>query len=213
MIELTLEQRRQFLNNHDKLVAMFGQDLVDEGLMRFSMHQLCDAYQIPLQDAYGHPASNVPSKPYHRVYISLGKKHTYHRFVNPQGWEKSVPTPVTEWQVPSQYQSNYQADYIVKPALLAMFPWLKNFRLRVYKLDFYQDWAGEFYVSLGYNYGPKGGFDCLYVPYEAFMAGDVNAVIERNQTYFTDYTKDPTVWQRMSLDPTVIAFFDHMRSA
>lgn len=212
MIELNLEQRREFLKNYDMLVELFGQDLVDEGLLSYSMYQLCDEYQIPLQDAYGRPAANVLDKPYHKVYISLGKKHTHYRFVNNQGWEKSVATPVTSWQVPAQYQHTHQARHIVRPALHKLRPWLHAFRLHIYPMEFYQNRDQDFYVKLGANYW-KGGFDCLYVPIKAFLAGDVDAIIKRNETYFKDYTKDETVWGRMKLDPTVIRFLDLVKES
>lgn len=207
MIELNLEQRREFLKNYDKLVEMFGQDLVDEGLMRYNMRQLCDEYQIPLQDVNGRPADNVRDKPYQKPHIFLGKKRAYYRFVNSTGWEKSMPTPVTEWQVPAQYQHTYQVENIVRPALLKLHPWLANFKLAIYALDFYNGYDQDFYVKLGVNYW-KSGFDCLYVPMKAFLAGDVDAIVARNESYFKDYTKTSSVWNCMKLDPTVIRFLE-----
>lgn len=212
MIELNLEQRRQFLKNHDKLVELFGQDLVDEGLLRYSMLQLCDEYQIPLQDADGRPAYNVRKEPYQKPHIFLGKKRTHYRFVNHQGWEKSVATPVTSWQVPAQYQHTHQAQNIVRPALHKLRPWLNAFRLNIYPMEFYQDFDQDFYVKLGAEYW-KGGFSSLYVPVKAFLAGDVDAIVKRNETYFKDYTKDETVWGRMKLDPTVIRFLDLVKES
>lgn len=47
-MEMSLEERRKFLNNYDKLVEMFGQELVDEGLLRYGM--LYDLPDVPAQD-------------------------------------------------------------------------------------------------------------------------------------------------------------------
>lgn len=206
--EMPLAQRREFLNNYDKLVAMFGAELVDEGLMRYSVRELVDEYQVPLEDAYNRPIG--ARLPYQKPCILLARKRGHHRFINAQGWEKSVSVPMETYMVPAQYQGNVQAQHILKPAMHTLFPWLRGFRLDIYKLDFYQNWPGEFYVKLGTHYW-KGGFDSLYVPFDAFAAGDVNAIIKRNQTYFDDYTKDKTVWQRISLDPVVITFLDKVK--
>ena len=208
MQELNIEQRRQFLKNYDNLVELFGQDLVDDGLSRYTLRQLCDVYQIPLQDAYGRPAANVPSAPYQKPHIFLGSKRTYYRFVNHQGWEKSISTPVTEWQVPAQYQHLAQADNITRPALLKLWPWLNQFELDIYTLDFGQGRQPEFYVRFGTEYG---GHRCFYVPIQALKDGDADAIVERNQTYLKWYTKSDDLWNRMKLDPVFIAFLDRVK--
>lgn len=208
MLDLPLEQRREFLRNYSELVNLFGQELVDAGLMRYTLDQLCSAYQIPLQDAYGRPINNAQSKPGHVPYIFLGQKQTHYRFINAAGWEKSVPTPVTEWQIPNPNQGIYQAKHIVRPALLAKHPELASFRLNIYEQCFYSGHDEDFYVELGYGYWKNNSFSSLYVPLNAFLTGDVGAIVERNQSYFKWYTKTDSVWNAMKLDPTVIAFLN-----
>ena len=207
MLDLSLEQRREYLRNYSKLVELFGQDLVDAGLMRYTMDQLCEVHQIPLQDAWGRPAANVRNEPWQKPFLCLGNKWTYYRFVK-DGWEKLVRTPVTEWQIPSQYQEGHQAEYIVRPALHAKFPWLASFRLDIYAQYFYSNHDDDFYVNLGYGYWINNSFNSLYVPLRAFMEGDVAAIVKRNQEYFKWYTKTDSVWNAMKLDPTVIAFLN-----
>lgn len=206
--EMPLEQRREFLRDYDKLVTLFGAELVDQGLMKYSVTHLCDEYHVPLEDADNRPRAANP--PWQKPCVPLGRKRTYHRFFNAQGWEKSVSVPVETYMVPAQYQHTYQVQHIVAPAMKALYPWLASFKLSIYPLQFHQNAYSEFYVNTGTPYW-KHAFNQLYVPFHAFMAGDVNAIIKRNQTYFDDYTKDKTVWQRMSLDPVVIAFLDKVK--
>jgi hypothetical protein len=197
---MELEQRREFLHNYDKLVELFGQELVDQGLMRYTDSQLLGTQDYPLKDANGR--SLKPSKPY-GPHIYVGRVCTHHRFTNREGWEKSVFVPVERYKVRNQYQHNYQSQLIVKPAMLALYPWLADFKLNIYSVHFYENGSNEFYVKLSREYS---GHTCLYVPYKAFMDGDVEAIIKRNEEYLKWYTKSDEVWNAMREDPVIDEF-------
>lgn len=205
---LSLEERREFYTNYKRLAAVFGADLIDEGIMRLSVRSLIDECNIPLQDHNQRPIAE--GRCYQKPNRLLGKKQTHHRFTNPGGWEKSVSVPVSCYMVPNYHQRNDEGPKIIAPALRTLHPWLHGFRLNVYKMDFSDRSWDEFYVELGTNYW-KGGFGSLYVPAKAFLAGDVDAIVRRNQEYMTDYIRDPLVWARMKNDPVVIAFLDKVK--
>jgi hypothetical protein len=188
---MELEQRREFLRNYDKLVDMFGQELVDQGLARYTDGQLTETKDFPLEDSNGRSLN--PGKPY-GPHIYVGRTYTHHRFVNSQGWEKSVLVPVERYTVANQYQHNYQAQHIVKPAMLEMYPWLSEFELSIFSIDFCESGVKEFYVKLSETYS---GHKSLYVPYKAFMEGDVEAIVKRNEEYLKWYTKSDALWNAM----------------
>lgn len=197
--DLSIEDRRAYCKATPKLVAMFGQDLVDEGLRRFTMTQLVEVMQIPLKDAEGRP---LPDREcWHKPHQFLRNVVTHHRFVDARGWEKAVSTPVKQYMIPYHYQHTYEAQHIIRPAMEALFPWIKPFKLSIYDVGYSEN--PEFYVDLPEAYK---GHKALYVPYKAFAEGDVEAIIKRNETYLRDYTKSDEVWKSMSQDPVVIAF-------
>ncbi len=202
---MELEQRREFLRNYDKLVEMFGQELVDEGLARYTDGQLTETKDYPLENANGRSLN--PGKPY-GPHIYLGRTAAHYRFVNEDGWEKYVFVKVERYIVPNQYQRSYQAERIVKPAMLTLYPWLSEFKLQIYGMDFYANHAEEFYVNLSKAYS---GHKTLYVPYKAFMEGDVAAIIKRNEGYLGWYTKGGDVWNAMRDDPVIDRFLTKVK--
>lgn len=202
---MELEQRREFLHNYDKLVELFGQELVDQGLMRYTDSQLLQTQDYPLEDVDGHSLN--PGKPY-GPHIYVGRVSAHHRFGNSMGWEKSVLVPVERYKVRNQYQHSYQAEHIVKPAMLTLYPWLADFKLSIYSIDFYEGRKEEFYVKLSREYSRH---TCLYVPYKAFMDGDVEAIIKRNEEYLKRYTKSDTLWNAMREDPVIDAFLSKVK--
>lgn len=202
---MELEQRREFLRNYDKLVELFGQQLVDVGLSRYTDSDLTEHLDFPLEDARGITLN--PGKPY-GPHIYIGRTRASHRFVNNDGWEKSVYVPVERYLVPNQYQNIHQVNYIVKPAMMTLYPWLTDFNLNIYSIQFYEIQHNEFYVKLSKEYS---GHTCLYVPYNAFMDGDVAAIIRRNEEYLEWYTKGSELWSAMREDPVVGAFLEKVK--
>lgn len=202
---MNIEQRREFLHNYDKLVELFGQELVDQGLMRYTEYQLLETRDYPLEDV--NKRSLNPGKPY-GPHIYLGRVGTYHTFHNSEGWEKSVFVTVDRYKVPHQHQYNYQAQHIVKPAMLALYPWLADFTLNIYSIHCHESGSNEFYVKLSREYS---GHTCLYVPYKAFMQGNVEAIIKRNEEYLKWYTKSDVVWNTMREDPVIDAFLSKVK--
>jgi hypothetical protein len=184
---------------------MFGQELVDQGLASYTDSQLTETKDYPLEDA--NMRGRTPGKPY-GPHIYVGRTRTHYRFINSQGWEKYADVPVERYTVPNQYQHNYQAQHIVKPAMLAMYPWLSEFKLSIYSIDFYKSGVDEFYVKLSETYS---GHKSLYVPYKAFMEGDVEAIIKRNEDYLKWYTKSDALWNLMREDPVIDAFLSKVK--
>ena len=207
--ELSLVERREYYKKYSQLCELLGQEAVDEGLMRYSVMSLVEERQLPKTDVDGRPLANASQTPWEKPHRYLGKKHSYYCFTNPDGWQKYALAEVLSFMVPHPYQHNDMARHIIKPALLKRCPWLASFKLNIYSMNFYKDSPDDdFYVSLGCDYYAKGGFSSLYVPIHAFLRGDVDAIVKRNQTYFKDYCRTDAVWAAMKLDPTVIRFLE-----
>lgn len=203
--ELSMEDRRLFWRNYDKWCALFTPELVDEQLAKLSVMSIVDEQLYPLRDAYGRP-KQAPEKVY-GVSRHLGRRSTYYRFVNESGWEKSEFVPCEVFMVPARYQSTKHGD-MIEPMMHALYPWLAKFKCDFYSLNFYDNRAEEFYVRVGAD---VEGHRSLYVPYEAFKAGHVAAIVERNEKYLRWYNKDKDVWGTMKKLPTVNAFLDKVR--
>ena len=197
--ELSLEDRRLFWRNYDKWCAMFSAPEVDEQLMKLSVMSIVDERNVPLRDWAGRPLQGRPPFGVHRA---LGTHHTYHRFVNDAGWERSEYVPCDSYMVPAQYQST-KHEQIIRPIMHARYPWLAKFKCSFYSLDFYDNGVEEFYVKTAQDHA---GHRSLYVPYRAFMAKDIGAIMERNESYLKSYTKSNAVWNSLKDDANVIAF-------
>jgi len=90
-----------------------------------------------------------------------------------------------------------------------LYPWLEEFKLDFYSLDFYPGHTEEFYVNLGCSYS---GHRSLYVPYKAFFSYDEAAIIKRNADYLRWYTKGDDVWLAMRENEIVINFFRSLKA-
>ena len=197
--ELSIEERCLFWRNYDKWCAMFTAHEVIEQLAKLPIHDIVDELKVPLQDAYGRPRQ--PYTPY-ETHRKLGSKRTHYRFVNEQGWEKTVDVPCDIYMVPARYQSNAHTQ-VIKAIMEARYPWLTEFKCSFYQLSFYPNHVEEFYVKTAQSHG---GHQSLYVPYAAFMTKDIAAIEKRNESYLQSYTRSNVVWNSMKDDANVLAF-------
>lgn len=205
--ELSLEDRRLFWRNYDKIVALFGAEKIDEGLMALKPSDIVEIYAAPLEG---------PTQPFGRNdysgkcwlqpnrQVSPGRE--YVTFCNGE-WEQHKRVLCNRYLVPHQYQS-LRAESIIRPALVAKLPWLEGFKLAIYQMDFLDNFDDEFYVSLESKHG---GHTSLYVPYKAALSGDVAAIVKRNESYLKWYCKTDDVWASMKADPVVVAFLDNVK--
>lgn len=184
-IELTLEQRRAFYREYDQIIALFGEacrDRLDQLLIRIPLDKLTEVFKAPHTDAYGRTVCR-PGKPWYPHAVQLPDAWTGYRFVNNEGWEKYVPDVVcSRWLIPNRYQ-HLETPPILRALLLDQVPWLAEFsgRLSLYSLDGRVE--PEFYLQVTCE-GPNKS---LYVPFRAFLAGDVEAILERNRSYWRSY--------------------------
>lgn len=186
---LTLEERREFFKDYREMCAVFGQERVDAGLMLYKVTDLVEEKQVPLQDA-NHRSTNYrePYGPHRYIF----RANRCYRFVRQDGWEKTEFVTVDLYMVPYVHQGNYHSKLIIRPALLAMAPWLATYEFDAYTYNFGR--AYEFYVRFGADIN---GHRSLYVPIDAFKNGDSAAIIERNATYLKRYTRSDDTWKKM----------------
>jgi hypothetical protein len=104
--------------------------------------------------------------------------------------------------VPNRYQG-LRHENVLRPCLVQKFPWLSSFRLSIYEVHLGGNGTPEFYVDLDAD---VQGHQSLYVPYEAFFAGNVDAIVERNRSYLKWYTHADLIWDEIKSLPKVKKF-------
>jgi len=199
--DLSLEDRRLFFRNYDKFCGLFGTEVVDPLLMGISASKIVEIYEAPLDGPNVGAHRNYSGNCWQKPNRDLGRGHGHVKFHNGE-WEMTKQVPVHKWLVPNQYQ-HLEHKKIIAPAMHAIFPWLADFKLNIYNMDFRDNHDDEFYVQLSLAHK---GHSSLYVPYKAVLTGDVDAIIKRNSEYLKWYTKSDDVWNSIKDDPVVVAF-------
>lgn len=194
---LTLEDRREFFREYANLVALFGDALVDRGLLGLKESDIVETLNVPLTGPGGKHYNGLC---YHKPHRFLQRTTAGHTFYH-AGWERRETVPVNQYLVPAKYQ-NLALPLIIRPALIAKAAWLTNFNLKIYGLD-------EFYVTLS---EPHAGHTSLYVPIKAFLAKDCDAIVARNIDYLKGYTKGDEVGPAVVADPVSQAFLTCLRT-
>jgi len=187
---MSIEQRREFFRAYKDLVAMFGQECVDAGLIQVPVRNLVELLEMP------HPADKYHSTPtrggtpkpcYMKPSLYLGSEMRSVTVHHP--FDSSFTKYDRRWcdvyLAPNRYQGLCH-NQIITPCLLKRFPWLSEFRINVYEFRG-GDATEEFYVKLGQRIE---GHDSLYVPYTALIAGDADAIAARMRTYLSWYNKE-----------------------
>lgn len=196
-----ITNRRKFFRNYAKFSEWFGAENVDAALTLVNFDKLVEVYKTEQK----HNA-----RCYHTVNLELPAGLDFIHKTHPMdsSYSKTIHVMCNRWLVPNQYQRLVD-ESILRLNLLKKYPWLRRYTLEIYGLDFYPNSGSpEFYVNIGKS---VNGHRSLYVPYEAFFAGDVEAIIKRNQTYLNWYTKGDDVWNAISAQPSVQKFLDSVR--
>lgn len=201
---LTMDDRRAYWKNYADYVRLFGADLVDTMLEALPEHDIVGEYDSPLRNYDG---KHLPGHCYHKPRRLRRMVSKYYRFTNDQGWEKSVCVPCNVYLIPHTFQHLNHGEFLQK-LLLAKHPWLSAFKLSCYGLGRSPNDPSEFYVTTqtdGLEYSPE-----LYVPVEALVNGDVEAIKKRNETYLRWYHLSDEQWEALSKHPVTLAFFAAM---
>lgn len=201
---LTLKQKIKFFRSYNAFVKYFPERSVDLELDKLKTSELVTEYLQPLTNWSG-KVLNHHDPSHMGVAEPLGTKRTHYRF-HKDGWERSAPVICTCWRVPSQYQGLPQGKMLVA-LLREARPFLQNFTTTCYEINDHENSQNEFYLELGAS---AEGHSSLYVPYGAFLAGDIDAVKKRNKDYFGWYNKKKDIWGVMKEIDTTKCFFENM---
>lgn len=203
--DLSLEDRRAYWTNYDKWCAMFSQQEVDEQLLKLPVRSFVDELASPLRDWEGRHLNGGCWQQPQRL---LRSSHEYYIFRN-GGWERHERVLCNVYMVPAKYQHLQHAE-VISAIMLARYPWLAQFKCNYYSMHFYDNHVNEFYVGCLHKHACHG---VLYVPYDAFMQRDVEAIVKRNETYLKWYTHADDAWASMKNDETVLKFFELLRQS
>jgi hypothetical protein len=192
-VSLTLQQRIQLFPDYEEVKALFKNDWYDELLLDINVSSLIEVI------------GNQSPNPYNKLAIALGEGYYYKTdYRNFEGDTYSCTKRVKGYLfvVPNRYRT-YMSD-LLGSLLLINAPWLAVFEMNIYNgLD-------EFYVRLA----DEGAYKChtsLYVPYQAFVDRDVDAILERNSSYLEWYTHTDELWKAMQTDENVIKFLAEVK--
>lgn len=187
--EMTLREKLFFLQSQERLVEIFGPELVQEKLM-----------EVPTKKLVGIYHSEQKREPANSVY--LGQEMNYvTSYVTVGGKEFSRTDRVNchHWLVPNPIQHIEIAPHLIRPCLLQKWPWLSEFVLDVY-------WAlDEIYVRLEWS---VHGHRNLYVPYDAMVRENPALIVDRMESYFKWYTRGKLGWDNFKNDPEVVKFME-----
>lgn len=186
--QMGLVDRIKFLQGYAELVGVFGAETVDNLLMLMPLNKLLG---IRHEDA---SRRNPPRPIGNELYLGVEPNYVNETIVvGGKEYSRTERVNCHHYLTSANIQHLATTDYIIKPAVQRMWPWLQGFKLAIYsKLD-------EIYVALG-------GTDSLYVPYKALMLGDFHLVQTLMDEYFRWYTKGEKTWDYFKDLPETIRF-------
>lgn len=188
-----MERYRKFLWSYDDFVKLFGKELTDKYLPLWPLELLTNDYFWS------------DNKPWHK-YFEVIRHGQYNKKISNGPWVKEVWTSGTCYRVPSDYQG-LRHEKIIRAILREKMPWLEeNFKYDCYEIHG-NSWD-EFYVKTGDEHPVH-----LYVPYEALLNHDAEAIVKRNHDYLTDFHKDngAVKFQQLMERPLTIKFLEMLK--
>jgi hypothetical protein len=190
-----LKNRIKFLSAYALFAKWFGPELVNKHFAPVPFDLVVELGMSPVGDNITY----LKNKP----HIMLPDGYEYITKTHPQdhSYTKTERVMCQRW-IQSHHYQGLTHEKILYPCMLEQHPWLKRFTLHQYEVPLY-GYAPEFYVDLKESIQ---GHCNLYVPYEAFFAGDVAAILERNRSYLKWYTHADLIWNEMQGLPIVKKF-------
>ena len=190
-----LATKIQMFYPYSTFVKWFGSTHVDKALAAIPIGELVE---LSAREAKGNRSHWAPER---CIVLPDGYEHITKCHPFDTSYTKTERVLCQRSIVPHKYQGLRHED-VLRPCLLQKFPWLSRFALSIYEVSTYGQ-QSEFYVNLG---ATIQGHRELYVPYEAFFAGDVEAILERNRSYLKWYTHADLIWDEIKCLPTVKKF-------
>ena len=202
---LTLKQKIKFFRSYKSFVKYFPVASVNRELDKLKPGDLVKELQLPHTDWKG--SAMLSDKPTHMgdAIESIGTKQTYYTYYKGE-WQRTALVICSCYRVPSNYQNLPQGKMLLS-LLREVRPFLQSFGMACYEINGHENSLNEFYLELGTK---AEGHGSLYVPYEAFLAGDIDAIEKRNKDYLGWYTKKKDVWNALKETATAKCFFENM---
>lgn len=99
-------------------------------------------------------------------------------------WEREITAEGTVILIASPYQVN--ADKVVRELLLTAFPWLSDYDVSIYKIEYYME-NPLIFIKTPKSMNIDYGTDNLYVPISALFDHDPNAVVKYHSEHWHNY--------------------------
>jgi hypothetical protein len=187
-----LERYKKFFRAYDTFVKYFGASFTDKYLVTVPFSELYTVQEFQREPTY-YTA---------REFVAQG---TY-TFKEHRGtWEREVQKPGEQWRIPSNYQGLRHAG-IIRQIVAERWPWMADFKYNCYELNTSPTACNEFYLETEFA-APTILAGHLYVPWEAFINNDIEAIKTRNRDYFHWYTHSDEVYKKLMTSTVVAEFF------
>lgn len=213
---MDLETRIKFFRAYNPLVTLFGEELVNEGLLKYEIRDLCIIRKAVIREEFKQPRGRSPSPLTNEV--DLGTAWTYTEIPHPRdnGYSKHGKALCAFFLGPNPYQGLKHAGLIIRPALLKLFPFLANYKLDVYEYRGHPEHQEEFYVNLDRPLGINGWCTSIYVPYKMLLNRDVEGIIAHNKDVLEKYAvgihdEEAVNWEVIKHDERVKQFLEDLK--
>lgn len=186
---------------YSTFVKWFGSTHVDKALSEIPIG---DLVELSARDAKGNRSNLARER---CIVLPDGYEYITKHHPMDSSYTKTERVMCQRSIVPNRYQG-LTHEKVLRPCILAKYPWLSRFVFDQYEVHIGGNSIPEFYVNLG---ATIQGHRNLYVPYEAFFAGNVEAILERNRSYLKWYTHADLIWDEIKSLPVVKKFLTQVR--
>ena len=175
-------------NLTDYLRLNFGDAILSEAINILKRRDLFTWEYIPYETGFNYAISNAVA-----LYLPYLVSHSIKEFKG-DGWERSVNKLCIAIFKVSNY--NFWSGKLVKRCLELKYPWLTKFNISDYSITYFNS-TREYGNHLIYLYTKQNGKShSIYMPLEALINGDIEAIKKCHTDYFTSYYKWPGGWSK-----------------
>lgn len=167
-----LDKKIKYFRCWQKFVDLFGEKLSREALAKIDFNDIAKEE--------GYVNGNYPEQcGYEHIRDAYGNVEVYHRRAS--SFHRTERKLLHYYLTPNRYQ-HLKHEEMITYILNKIYPaLLRNFKVDIYSIDS-GNRISEIYVKIGDK--------TLYVPLEALMNKDINAIKKRNTDYQNDYYHD-----------------------
>ena len=175
-------------NLTDYLRLNFGDAILSEAINILKRRDLFTWEYIPYETGFNYAISSAVA-----LYLPYLVSHPIKEFKG-DGWERSVDKLCIAVFKTSQY--DFWSGKLLKRCLELKYPWLTEFNISDYSIEYFNSTRGygNHFVYLHVKQNEKSR--SIYMPLDALINGDIEAIKKCHTDYFTSYYKWPGGWSK-----------------